>query len=138
MPKNVGKTFKNEIYIFIVVAEWQPTSAHDFFDKSIDSYYFATKMSREIPTLSDLVIKVIARYPSKCMTEEACGELLDAITKGCFSGVDIIQLVVSNIIEAGRMTDEGVHPSIFLNRSVLSLANSKISGLFFQIARLIC
>lgn len=43
--------------------------------------------------------------------------------------IDICQLVVNYVAEAGRFTDEAIPPSFFANRKKLSLKNSKITGL---------
>jgi hypothetical protein len=101
---------------------------HSQQKRGLNTIKYKQKMSREIPPLSDPIIKVIASYPGRCMTEKACGKLLNAKANGCFNSVDIVELVVSKIIDAGRMTDEAVHPSVFLNRVTLNLSNSKISG----------
>jgi len=85
-------------------------------------------MSREIPPLSEYIIKVLARYPVKCMTETACANLLQAQRTGSFRDVDMVHVIVSNIIEAGRMTDDAIFPTIFKNRNTLFLSNSKVSG----------
>ncbi len=79
--------------------------------------------------LKELILKLIAKIPSKCMSERAIKGLLDAITsKALFQNEDIVQVIINQIIDAGRMTDDAVHVSIFRNRSSLILANSKISG----------
>jgi hypothetical protein len=87
-------------------------------------------MSREIPTLRDIVLKTIARYPSKCMTEEGVQKLLEALKRGQFPDEDMVQVVIDVIIESGRMADEAVPVAIYKDRITIHLANSKISGEF--------
>lgn len=74
------------------------------------------------------IIRQISLTPTKIMTEKACHKLLAAIENGCNLGDDIIQAIVSKIIEAGRMTDEAVPSFVYKNRTSLILANSKVSG----------
>lgn len=84
---------------------------------------------REIPPLSELILKSIAKTPIKCMTEKACETFLTALEKkNVFEDRDIVQIVLSYIIEAGRMTDEAAPPFIFRNRKLINIANSKLSG----------
>lgn len=78
--------------------------------------------------IRSIIIRQISVTPTKCMTEKSCEKLIAAIDKGVQFGGDIIQEIVSKIIEAGRMTDEAVPTFVYKNRISLNLANSKVSG----------
>ena len=78
--------------------------------------------------IRSIIIRQISVTPSKIMTEAACRKLMQALENGCNLGDDIIQSIVSKVIEAGRMTDEAVPSFVYKNRKELLLANSKVSG----------
>lgn len=88
----------------------------------------AMSFLRDVPTLQVLILKQIANTPTKCIHEDGCLKLLDALEKGCFQGTDIVQKLVDYITIAGRMTDDAIPPVLLRQRSTLSLTNSKISG----------
>jgi hypothetical protein len=85
-------------------------------------------MNRDIPSLYETILKLIARYPSKCLTTAACERLLKAIAKGKFGDTDMVQVIFNQVIEAGRMTDEAMPVIVFEGRQSIVIPNSKISG----------
>lgn len=88
-------------------------------------------MIREVPPLVDMLLKIIAKQPSKCLKPEKCEKLWQASKARehyfRYRG-DIVQDVISHIIEAGRMTDDAVPVVLYKGRDSALLANSKISG----------
>jgi hypothetical protein len=86
-------------------------------------------MNRDVPTLYDTLLKLLARYPGKCMTKASCEKLMKAIENDCFGNIDIVQIILNQIIDAGRMTDDAVPTLIYQDRRDLSFSNSKISGI---------
>ncbi len=82
-----------------------------------------------IPPLKETILKLIAKTPSKCMSEPGIERLLAAVNaRTHFLNEDIVQIILNQIVEAGRMTDDAVPVSFYKNRSELILANSKITG----------
>lgn len=95
-------------------------------------------MLREVPPLYDAVLKVIARYPSKSLTKSKCEKLMDALKNQCFGDRDIIQILLNQIIDGGRMTDDAMPTFIYDKRQELSFSNSKISGKYLVSATSYC
>jgi hypothetical protein len=86
-------------------------------------------MIREIPPLSTHVLKLIAKQPTKHVSEEAISRALKIIPKDRLQEFDLAQVLVDYITEAGRFTDDVLPLSLFeQGRTTLSLKNSKISG----------
>lgn len=88
-------------------------------------------MIRDIPTFHEFILKqYIAKVPAKCMSEKAVSRFMRAVEDPrCFRGhADIVQEVLDSIIISGRMTDDACPVTIFQNRSIVNLSNSRISG----------
>jgi hypothetical protein len=96
-------------------------------------------MIRDVPSLYDTILKVIARYPTKSLTKASCEKLMKAIENNYFGeDVDILQIILNQVIDAGRMTDDAVPTLVYKNRRELSLSNSKISGKYLVSAANLC
>lgn len=101
---------------------WELLCISVFEDKTVHK-------SMSIAPLKDIILKLIAKIPSKCMTEAGIKRLLQAVnSQTLFQNEDIVQVILNHIIDAGRMTDDASPVSLYKNRSMLMLANSKISG----------
>jgi hypothetical protein len=88
-------------------------------------------MSREIQPLFITVLKNVAKQPLKHITESTVARAFskDNITLIAKLNVDIVQVLVDYISEAGRLTDDVVPAHLFTGKSDVSFKNSKISGL---------
>jgi hypothetical protein len=91
-------------------------------------------MLREIPTLQVLVLKEIAKQPTKHVSEAYLKKAyLIKPKEQLQESFDLAQVLVDYITEAGRLTDDVLPPSLFkLGRTKLSLKNSKISGKYIK------
>lgn len=89
-------------------------------------------MNRDAPTLVELILKLVALVPTKCLHNEAkCRLLYEAVNdpaKPCFKDRDIIQEMIQRVIDSGRMTDDAVPVLFFQGRSSMVVSNSKLSG----------
>jgi hypothetical protein len=85
-------------------------------------------MSRDIPALSTIILKEIAKTPGKYVTEAGFARANRMPTRG----FDLAQVIVDYVIEAGRLIDDAVPVCIFANRTSVSLKNSKISPVYIN------
>ena len=96
-----------------------------------------SSIQREIPTLFITILKTIAKQPSRYLTESTVEnsilrrktEIQSIIQRE--KGVNICQLIVDYVTEAGRFTDDAIPVSLFsANSETIIIKNSKISGEF--------
>jgi hypothetical protein len=96
-------------------------------------------MNRDVTSLYDTILKVIARYPTKSLTKASCEKLMKAIENNYFGeDIDMLQIILNQVIDGGRMTDDAVPILVYKNRRELSLSNSKISGKYLVSAANLC
>ncbi len=88
-------------------------------------------MSREIQPLFITVLKNIAKQPLKHITEATVERAFSKTNIALIEtlNVDIVQVIVDYVSEAGRLTDDVVPAHLFTGKSDISFKNSKISGL---------
>ena len=91
-------------------------------------------MLREIPTLHILVLKEIAKAPTKYVSEAFLKKAYNIGPKQQLAEqFDIAQVLTDYITDAGRLTDDVLPPSLYKpGRTTLSLKNSKISGKYIK------
>ena len=90
-------------------------------------------MSKEIPKLSTLVLKEIAKAPSKYLSTESFERANKIISKSKDQDFDITQILINYVTDAGRYTDD-VIPTTFFNgsRKELCLKNTKVSSKYIM------
>jgi hypothetical protein len=86
-------------------------------------------MIREIPPLSILVMKEIAKNPIKYLQEQSFHRSQTIVRKDFITNFDLLQTVINYVTEAGRFSDDTIPLCFFSEeRLVLSLKNSKITS----------
>lgn len=90
-------------------------------------------IAREIPCLQTTILRAVAKDPPrymKCVDSSKLSAQLDAV-QNC-RGIDFIELLVNQITETGRFTDDAMPPALFLGRKVLVFRNSKVSRRYLE------
>ncbi len=85
-------------------------------------------MSREIQPLFVTVLKEIAKQPFKCVTETSFKKAFSANNRLTVEKLNITQLLVDYITDAGRFTDDVLPHQLFKDSEKVILKNTKISG----------
>jgi hypothetical protein len=85
-------------------------------------------MNREVPSLFTTILKTISKQPAKFLTTRNIQK--SGILAFDKNNVNVIQLLVDFITEAGRFTDEAISCNLFQHQNVLCFKNAKISGRF--------
>lgn len=82
---------------------------------------------REIPALYALAMKVIAKAPGKCISEDGFRRAIQIVSPEARD--PLTQAILDAVIDAGRLTDD-IFPVTCLDplRTGLSLRNSKVSS----------
>ena len=90
-------------------------------------------MSKEIPKLSTLVLKEIAKAPAKYLSTESYERANKIISNSKDKGFDITQVLINYVTDAGRYTDD-IIPTTFFNgsRKELCLKNTKVSSKYIM------
>lgn len=85
-------------------------------------------MSRDIPKLSTLILKEIARSPAKYLSAN-CSLIQNSPLYSKIEGnFDVAQVLIDYITEAGRLVDDVMPVSLFQkDRTRLTLKNTKLS-----------
>ena len=93
---------------------------------------------RDIPSLYTLAIKLIAKAPAKCITEDSFTKAIQCIPTDMRDS--LTQVILDAVIDAGRLTDD-IFPVKCLDplRNSLSLRNSKVtSGYIKKVITQVC
>lgn len=88
-------------------------------------------MSRDVPTLFNLILRNVEKFPSTYIRLDYVRKALEFQQKLPNKGefLDVIQLLIDHIIKAGRMTDDIFAIESFQkNRTSIVLKNSKVTG----------
>ena len=84
-------------------------------------------MSRDIPKLSTIILKDIARHPVKFLSATDINYNSPVYTK-IAGNFDIAQVLIDYITEAGRLADDVMPVNLFQKeRTHLTLKNTKLS-----------
>lgn len=93
-----------------------------------------SSVQREIPTLYITMLKMIAKQPSRYLSESSVEKallkqhnLLKTIAER-ENGLYINQSIIDYITEAGRFTDDAIPVTLFSNSETIIVKNSKITG----------
>jgi hypothetical protein len=85
--------------------------------------------ARDIPSLTVTILKEIAKFPTKCISEARLHRALAGVPAAHLESYDVAQVLVDYITEAGRFTDDVLPPWLFkAGRTTLRLRNTKVSG----------
>lgn len=90
-------------------------------------------MSKEIPKLSTLVLKEIAKAPSKYLSTESYQRALKIASGSKDKESDVTQVLINYVTDAGRYTDDIIPISFFdKNRKGVCLKNTKVSAKYIM------
>lgn len=89
-------------------------------------------MSRDIPKLSTIILKEIARYPVKYLSANDINYNSPIFAK-IAGKIDIAQVLVDYITESGRLVDDVIPVNMFKkDRTQLTLKNAKLSPTYIS------
>lgn len=92
-------------------------------------------MSKEIPKLSTLVLKEIAKAPTKYLSVESYERALKIMSnlKSNAMSFDVTQILINYVTDAGRYTDDIIPVTFFdSNRTEICLKNTKVSSKYIM------